>query len=155
VDDEFCAANIVFLLAETWKLQKEDDFLVYLAQVSGRSVSVKPSFDRIIISQAEEGDFADGGLAGESTYWQVDDQGIILVSAQQMVDGWCDRNKTLGDFYITPTIRFYNEGQNILIGERYGPELFSRKVGKLVWQNDRLILTEVRIIFTFDSLRVV
>ena len=45
-------------------------------------------------------------------------------------------------------IRFFVEGNDILIGENYGPKLLSRKIGTLAMVNGQIVLTGIRVVKT-------
>lgn len=146
---------IAEMLAEVWKLHKEDGFLNYITIVCGCSTPDPPIFNRIYIAQAEDGDIRKDILVSTLKWWQVDDLGLRETPRPPLSNDPyvpTERLDSDGFYYIAPMMRFFNQGDEILIEEIYGPHIFARKMARLVWQDNGLRLTAVRIITTYDSL---
>ncbi len=152
MDENFSSDLIASLLSEIWTLHKSEGFATYLAEIFGKSVAVHTHFDCIYISQAEEGDIPNAILRSAAKWWQVDDSGLKPVGRPDLSKLDAVRNE-IADLYITPMIRFYNEGKDILIGESYGPRMLSRKIGVLSMVNGQVVLTGIRVVkaICFDS----
>jgi hypothetical protein len=152
VNDNFSADTVASLLAEVWPLHKGGGFAKYLAETCGRSISGQASFDCIYITQAEEGDIPNAVLRSAVRWWKVDDSGIKSTRRPDLPAEPDALENVREGFYIMPVIRFFKHGGDVLIGESYGPHLFSRKVGVLITVDGRLTLTDVRVILTYDML---
>lgn len=147
MDDKFSPDSIALLLSEVWTLHKSESFADYIAEIFGKSVAVAAHFDCIYISQAEEGDIPNAILRSAAKWWQVDDSGFKNIGRPDLSKPDALRNVREG-LYTTPMIRFLIEGNNILIGENYGPQLLSRKVGLLEMTNGQIVLTGIRVVKT-------
>lgn len=147
MDDEFSPDRIALLLSEMWTLHKSEGFATYLAEIFGKSVAVNMHFDCIYISQAEEGDILNAILRSAAKWWQVDNSGFKNIERPDLSKPNALRNVRAG-LYTTPMIRFFIEGNDILIGENYGPQLLSRKIGSLALVNEKLTLTGIRVVKT-------
>lgn len=141
------ADNIALMLSEMWTLHQSEGFAAYLAEIFGKSIPVHTHFDCIYISQAEEGDIPNAILRSAAKWWQVDDSGFMNISRPDLSKPDALRNVRAG-LYTTPMIRFYVEGNEILIGENYGPQFLSRKVGTLAIVNGQIVLTGIRVVKT-------
>lgn len=153
MSDELPGDAIALMLSSVWHLHKSESFTTYLAETCARQVSGQTSFDCIYIVQAEDGEIPTGILRSAVKWWQVDDTGFKHISRPSpLVDIFTPEN-TRADFYITPVIRFFSQGREILIGETYGPCLLSRKVGTIeVASGGRLVLSGVRVVLTYNML---
>lgn len=147
VDDNFSPDSIALFLSKVWALHKTEDFVAYLTEIFGKSIPGQASFDCIYISQAEEGDIPNAILRSAARWWQVDDSGFKNIGRPDMSKPDALRSVRSGH-YTTPMIRFFNEGNDILIGENYGPQLLSRKVGLLEMVNEQIVLTGIRVVKT-------
>ena len=136
--------DIALLLSEVWAIHKSDGFVAYLTEIFGKSIPGQASFDCVYISQAEEGDIPNAILRGAAKWWQVDDSGLKAIRRPEMSELDATTNVRT-ELYTKPVIRFFNEGNDILIGETYGPQLLSRKVGFLAVVDGQLILTKIRV----------
>lgn len=152
MSDDFSPDAVALLLSEIWPLHKTEQFTAYLAATSALGIAGPASFDCIYISQAEDGDIPNGVLRSAVRWWQVDDSGIKSIRRPDLpVDVNAPEN-IRSDFYITPVVRFFNRDSEILIGEWYGPRLFSRKVAKLEKVCGLLVISDIRVVLTWDML---
>jgi len=152
VEENYSTDSIASLVAEVWPLHKGEGFAAYLTETCGRSISGQASFGCIYIAQAEEGDIPNAVLRSAMRWWKVDDSGFRPIRRPELPAEPDAPENVREDLYITPVIRFFSEGSDVLIGESYGPHLFSRKVGKLVTAHGRLVLIGVRVVLTYDML---
>ena len=144
MNDKFSSDSIAILLSEVWVFHKSEGFAAYLMEIFGKSIPGQASFDCIYIAQAEEGDIPNAILRSAAKWWQIDDSGFKTIRRPEMSEPDAPENVRAG-LYTRPMIRFYSEGNEILIGETYGPQLLSRKVGSLAMVDGQLIMTKIRV----------
>jgi hypothetical protein len=128
-------------LSSLWNEAKTMDFLSYIRQVYGEDMNQLPRFRCLYIAETEDGDFAKGPMGGLVKVWgMVDDQGLREIRSPKI--DW-DGNSS---FFPTPRLLFYWQDDRITISERLGRRLASRKRGRLKFAQDRVQLTELRML---------
>jgi len=122
-------------LAELWHLHKTDAFRAYISKAFGKRIDVLPQFDWLLVAECESGDINSGTLNSVYTrIWKVDDSGCNRSNARSIV---FDIER---EFFKAPLIRFYHEGNTLLIGERFGPKLMCYKRGSITIEGDNVIV---------------
>jgi hypothetical protein len=135
---------IALWLAGIWALHKSERFLAYVTEIYGKPVDHLPSFECVYIAEAESGDLDTGQIGGIiKKWWMVDDTGLSEIRRPQL---------PLTDdpalFDQRPVLKFFTDGARVVFGERLGPDLICRKVGKLIAKRAAVSVADVRLLWT-------
>lgn len=136
-------------LARVWDWHRTPRFLDYVAESSGVRVTDLAAFDGLYVYQVAEGDVETGELDHSSTFqwWVMDDAGMRECELPRCLVGWVDApEKVRGSFYRWPHITFVHVGDHVGFSERYGPELISRKAGRVVESDRGVEIVDVRVV---------
>lgn len=109
------------------------------------SIAVDPSdFKCLYIAQASESDIDKAKIGSIiSQWWKVTDLGIEKIHAPEIID--CPSTSM---FDPAPVIKFYLDGDRIVVSERLGPTLIARKTGRI--NNSGQWLNDLHIIWTSE-----
>lgn len=102
------------------------------------SVRPKPGWKKLIIVEAREGNFEELNFPSPliRRYWVVDALGITQVTNPRFENGVC------GMFYEMPSLRFFTDGDYLLVSERLGPNLFLRRLHRVSISDGKLLIGE-------------
>lgn len=129
-------------LGELWMRYQSIEFGPYLQQTYGIAVDPLPTFECLYIAEVVQGDFASGSLGSiVKQWWSVDQSGIKLV-ANPRIQG----RDTEETFFERPWIKFFLDGDRVVLGERLGPDLMSRRLARLTYQDGKATLSETSIL---------
>lgn len=132
-------------LAEMWALHKTQSFAHYLSATFGRSFTEIPKFERIYIAECETGDAVKGVIGSEvARWWAVDESGLSEIDVEAI------DFRTQGDFFCTPVLKFLRQGSAVAVGERLGPAVACRKVGKFNQESDQP-LVDMKTVWVYSS----
>ena len=137
---------IAEILSDIWNRHQAGDFESYILRTCGVAVSSSPLFESIFISKAEEGSIERDFLKSAVKWWKVDDAGFGPCGRPSQLTKGDDPENIKNGFYRWPTLRFFVEGDRVLIGEMYGPSIFARKTGTLSFVGDNLEIRNVQVI---------
>ena len=144
-------------LAKAWEFHQSPSFVDYAKEAFGCSIDKPVKCDEIYIGEAEEGD-ARAGMIGSmiKQWWIVNDSGLIATEFANL-PFWRDDPENLRlSFYLKPVIKFFFEGENITIGEAYGPEMRCRKIGTVSFMDDSVKFLDLKVEWnsrSFDMLK--
>ena len=135
-------------LSGLWELHRlPEEFKAYINRVYHRTVGTVPTFDCLFVAECEEGDSKKGSLGDIiSRLWKVDDTGTWRAQKLHISENEDD------EFYNKPMVRFFLDGDKIVTGERLGPQYVSRRVGLVRFLHDELELSELKTLWTSDTL---
>ncbi|MBI5365817.1 MAG: hypothetical protein HZA54_02170 [Planctomycetes bacterium] len=137
------ALHLARKLALMWRVHRSQHFAERMARTYRLSVDALPRFDGIYIAQAEYGDAARGEIGSVlRRLWVVDDAGL-----RPAADGPRDF-ATRGLFYVAPVLKFFGEGDLVTLGERWGPDIGGRWIGRVAVCVDRLHFIGLRTSWT-------
>ena len=114
-------------LAKIWEFAKQETFAHYVRENYEIEITASPGWKKLIIAEAREANF-EGMSFGSSLirrFWVVDYTEIRQVKNPMLEDG------SRGVFYEMPTIRFFAEGDSLLVSESLGPNLLFRRLHRL------------------------
>jgi hypothetical protein len=147
------AADLSMRLARlftwVWAGHRQPWFADYLAATFGGSFPVLPAFEALCLMEGEHGgDIATGSIqSGVGRCWLADGRGFRELPPGEMPRWWEDWNGCGDRFYRLPMVHFIQDGSGVAFGERLGPELNARKVGRLRDQPGGLEVAEVRLVW--------
>lgn len=129
-------------LSESCAMYTTEAFLSYVSSIYGLQIHVLPQFDWFLIAHCEEGDIRTNRLTFVySRLWKTDPSGLIVCNAKSI------SHDAEGNFDKTPIIRFYYQGDDILIKERLGPRIMCYKKGKLIFHEDKVLIRDLRVLW--------
>jgi hypothetical protein len=138
---------IAMLLADIWAFHKSASFAGYIANTYGKCVDRLPSFECVYIAESESGDLDNGTIGGViKKWWRVDGSGLT--------ENWRPRLPSTdepGLFDRRPVLKFFTDGERVIVGERLGPNLNCRKLGRLINTATLAWLRYARLLWTTKS----
>jgi len=138
--------EIAHILSQAWNLYNSANFVRYLEFTFGKELASPPKFERLYIAQASCGDALKGVIGGEIEHWWYMENGRL-----NDYDDKEFKYVVKDDFYLEPVIKYYADGGWLAIGERLGPSISCRKVGKLEHKDGGLAITGIRVIWSTNS----
>jgi len=146
VNDPDFGELIARKLSEVWLFFRTPEFLQYLLLTYKKSVAENPAFEKICIAEAENGEIESSSIGGIiKRWWVVDDRGCRRVKKPDLV---------LQDaefFDSHPIVKFYLEADQIVIGERFGPDLICRKRGTISGQPSGFAIDKLAVTWTCNT----
>lgn len=136
----FSADAISRELANIWSLHKSPAFREYLESIFHRPFPAPVRFDKVYIVEADDGDIEFGSLHDFKRWWEVDDCGMREMASPPSLATLDDAQNVRQGFYTTPIVRFFCEGNRILIGESYGPHLIARTSADITYEASGIAL---------------
>ncbi len=130
-------------LSELWRFYRTPEFLEYLLVTYKASVSENPTFEKICIAEAENGDIEFASIGGIiKRWWVIDDGGLRTVKKPDKA------HQEVNVFDPHPVVKFYMENNKIIIGERLGPDLISRKRATVTEQGGDVVISDLVVTWT-------
>ncbi len=134
-------------LAGIWSFHKSKAFADYVAKTYGKHVARLPSFECVYIAEAESGDLDTGQIGGIiKKWWRVDDAGLTEIRRPQLPS-----SDEAVLFDRRPVLKFFTDGERVVVGERLGPHLICRQAGKLVATEAYVSVTDVRLLWATNN----
>jgi hypothetical protein len=132
-----------------WAGHRQPWFADYLAATFGEPFPEMPAFEALCLLEGEYGgNVATGDIqSGIGRYWLADDRGFRELQYREMPRWWQEWNECGTCFYRFPAITFIHDGTGVAFGEKLGPRLNARKVGKLRVQSSGLEVVDVRLVW--------
>jgi hypothetical protein len=136
--------EIAAWLAGLWELHKSKNFHDHVRKIYGRDIDESPAFECIYVAEAESGDLLHGQIGGIiKKWWQVNDSGLVAITKLNLPA----RDEPVG-FDRCPVLKFFTDGKRVVLGERLGPDLISRRVGRLVFHENGISIEDLRVLWT-------
>lgn len=142
VPDSEAALEIARYLARVWRIHNTPEFVASIAKDFGYYAALAPAFARIFIAQAVYGDAANGVIGGEIRQWWLADGSGLREADFEFPDFVAD-----GDFYTSPVLAFFLDGNSVAIGEWLGPSIRRRTVGRYASGHHEPCVTELKVIW--------
>lgn len=134
---------IAIALADIWNFHKSEAFVDHVARTYQKHVTHLPSFECVYIAEIENGDLDKGYIGGiVKKWWMVNDRGMTEIQRPEL---------PLTDepvlFDRRPVLKFFTDGERIVLGERLGPNLICRQKGKLISTKSSVSITDVHLLW--------
>lgn len=138
---------IALWLAGIWSFHQSETFADYVAKTYHKHVAQLPSFECVYIAEAASGDLDTGQIGGIiKKWWKVDDTGLTEIRRPRLPS---TDEPVLFD--RRPVLKFFTDGERVVVGERLGPNLICRQAGKLVATEASVSVTDVRILWATND----
>lgn len=146
MDRQDPAVEVARELASLWSLHRTNEFARYLEDAYGHGPESCPRFDRILVAEALTGDVASGVIGSViRRWWVIDDLGFREVDVQSL-----DFTERAG-FYLAPIRKFFMERDRVAIGERLGPAIGWRMVGRYLSDKVSSCLVDLKTVWISAS----
>lgn len=143
---EFSPA-IALSLAAIWRFHKSEAFADYVARNYRKHVPSLPSFECVYIAEIENGDLDKGAIGGiVKKWWMVNGRGMTEIRQPQLP--LTDESAL---FDLRPVLKFFTDGERIVLGERLGPNMICRRAGKLVATETAVSITDSRLLWATND----
>lgn len=153
MENDVICQQITQVLAQAWPFHQTPGFAEYAKQTFGCEIQQLVKCDGIYLAEAEVGNAVAGSIGGSiKQWWCVDDRGTTPVSYAKLPRHQDAPENLRSQFYIFPVIKFFCQADIIAIGEAFGPEMHCRKVGKVVLANSTVMIDQVRVIWSSNSI---
>ena len=145
------------LLAWIFPRHREPTFLDYLSLTFSEAIAALPRFEKLCLAEAENGNVEKGEIGGIiKRWWLADEDGFRSVNWGEMprfAEDFNDAEGTDRMFYRFPLVKFLREGAMITFGEKFGPNLACRKVGRMQQAAGNISIVDVRLVWNAKSIR--
>src|SRR5215471_2965998 len=142
MEREGISFRIVQVLSALWTTyQYQSKFEAYVSQVYDRKITIAPRFECLYIAECVKGDPSTGGLGSLlARSWKVDDNGVSIQPLQP------PRTDNGSGFFVNPLIKFFVQGNVIVVGERLAPEFLCRKLGRLNISDSSVDIVDLKVV---------
>lgn len=120
-------AAIVRWITDLWQTCHPDQFATYMQREFGVALQSTPTFRCLYIAESAEGNIDDNVLGSILHGWlKMDNTGLWRI---EKPGG--DFHDRVGPYYVTPVLRYWREGNRVLLGERFSDSFIIRRIGTL------------------------
>jgi hypothetical protein len=139
---ERAAATIARHMARIWEIFRRGEFTDYLTSVFNIPFNSSPKFEGLYIAEVLEGNIEKASISGIiKRWWLVDDHGMVDVPRATLPS-----DDELA-FFRRPFVRFFTDGEGIVMMETYGVGVVFQKTARLAVSGEKMEVTDEKVVW--------